>query len=41
MSLVAALMISVEEASDMVTLVGDQLSVSQICWRRVSYIHTS
>ena len=41
MSLAAALMMLVEEASGMVTLVGNQISVSQICWRLVSHIHTS
>ena len=40
MSLVADLMMLVEEASGMVTLVGNQLSVSQICWRQISHIHT-
>ena len=40
-SLAAALMMPVEEASGMATLVGNQLSVSQIRWRRVSHIHTS
>ena len=41
MSLAAALMMSVEEASSMVTLVENQLIVSQIRWRWVSHIHTS
>ena len=40
MSLAAALMMLVEEASGMVTLVGNQISVSQIRWKQVSHIHT-
>ena len=39
MSLAADLVMLVEEASGMVTLVGNQLSVSQIRWRQVSHIH--
>ena len=39
MLLATSLMMSVEEASGMVTLVGNQLSVSQIRWRQVSHIH--
>ena len=35
------LMISVEEASGIVTLVGNQLSISQIRWLKVSHTHTS
>ena len=39
MLLATALMMLVEEESGMVTLVGNQISVSQIRWRQVSHIH--
>ena len=41
MSLDAALMMSLEEASGIVTLVGNRISVSQIRWWQVSHIHHS
>ena len=39
MLLATALMMLVEEESGMVTLVGNQISVSQIRWWQVSHIH--